>query len=78
MVKFTTLPGITFYIINVRTGRMLSFAAIEMASQEISGLISAKIATPIIVVKNTPDGAKIIQIPSETDVKSIETTLSSN
>lgn len=76
MIKFTTIPGITFYVINVRTSRMLSFGAIEMASQEIFGLCSTKIPTPIIVIKNTPTGAKIIEFTGELTAKTIESQLS--
>lgn len=57
MPAFTFLPGVTYYIINVRTGRALSFGALETAAKEISGL---RPATPLIVVKNTSEGPRIV------------------
>src|SRR4051812_5888341 len=77
VVKFTTLPGITFYVINTRTNRMLSFGAVEMASQEIYGLRSTKVPTPIVVIKNTPDGAKIVGLSTESTVETIQNKLTS-
>lgn len=78
MVKFTTLPGITFYVINTRTSRMLSFGAVEMASKEIHGLFSTKVPTPLIVIKNTPDGAKMINLSIELTKEEIQNKLTSS
>lgn len=74
MVKFTTTPGVTFYVINAKTNRMLSFGAIEMASTEIFGLRNTKVPTLLIIIKNTPDGAKVVNLKDGT-VAQIESQL---
>jgi hypothetical protein len=71
----TMISGITYYLINKRTNRMLSFAGQETAANEIFNLWSTKVPTPLIVIKDDNGYAKVLNFANCKTIEQIKSVL---
>lgn len=74
-MPITTIPNTSFYMLNLRTNRMLSFGGVETAALEIFNLQATKKPPRIIVIKDKPTGPMFIDLTPNMTAKMIEEVL---
>ncbi len=74
-MAITFIPGHVFYMLNLRTNRMLSFGGIETAASEIFNIQSTKKPPELIIVKKGPDSKTFVDIKLVMTAKMIEEAL---